>query len=99
MSRQAGLADPFLDTGRASSQQQQQCSAGAWDRPDVHRAFGCCIEHGSCLPEAKPLGPGCLQMVTAVPEVRKEVLQPGDEFILLACDGIWDVLTNQEVRE
>jgi hypothetical protein len=25
------------------------------------------------------------------------VLQPGDEFLVLACDGIWDVLTNQEV--
>lgn len=45
--------------------------------------------------QTKELGPD-EQMVTAVPEVRKEVLQPGDEFILLACDGIWDVLTNQE---
>lgn len=25
------------------------------------------------------------------------MLQPGDEFLILACDGIWDVLTNQEV--
>ena len=39
-----------------------------------------------------------LQIVTAVPEVRQLALQPGDEFLLLACDGIWDVLTNQEVR-
>ncbi len=36
--------------------------------------------------------------MTAMPEVRKETLQPGDEFLLLACDGIWDVLSNQEVR-
>jgi protein phosphatase 1G len=36
-------------------------------------------------------------MVTALPEIRKETLQPGDDFLLLACDGIWDVLTNQEV--
>jgi len=39
-----------------------------------------------------------LQMVTALPDIRKETLQPGDEFLILACDGIWDVLTNQEVR-
>ena len=37
------------------------------------------------------------QIVTAVPEVRQLALQSGDEFLLLACDGIWDVLTNQEV--
>eukprot|EP00887_Chlorella_sp_A99_P005127 scaffold25.g5127.t1 len=41
------------------------------------------------------VGPG-EQMVTAMPEVRKEALQPGDAFLILACDGIWDVLTNQE---
>ncbi len=41
---------------------------------------------------------GASQIVTAVPEVRQLGLQSGDEFLLLACDGIWDVLTNQEVR-
>jgi hypothetical protein len=38
------------------------------------------------------------QMVTAMPEVRRMMLKQGDEFLLLACDGIWDVCTNQEVR-
>ena len=38
------------------------------------------------------------QAVTALPEVRSEALGEGDEFLILACDGIWDVLTNQEVR-
>ncbi|KAK9863223.1 hypothetical protein WJX84_003873, partial [Apatococcus fuscideae] len=36
------------------------------------------------------------QMVTAFPEVRSLELEAGDEFLLLACDGIWDVMTNQE---
>ena len=39
-----------------------------------------------------------LQMVIAVPEVRHLRLEDGDEFLILACDGIWDVLSNQEVR-
>ena len=38
------------------------------------------------------------QMVIAVPEVRHLRLEEGDEFLILACDGIWDVLSNQEVR-
>ncbi len=36
-------------------------------------------------------------MVIAVPEVRHLKLEEGDEFLILACDGIWDVLSNQEV--
>ncbi|GMR41889.1 hypothetical protein PMAYCL1PPCAC_12084 [Pristionchus mayeri] len=38
------------------------------------------------------------QMVTAFPDVIKMALsEDSHEFILLACDGIWDVMTNQEV--
>ena len=36
------------------------------------------------------------QMVTANPELKQIQLTPQDEFIILACDGVWDVLTNQE---
>ena len=39
------------------------------------------------------------QMVTANPEIRTMELTPNDEFLILACDGIWDVLTNQEAVE
>eukprot|EP00057_Strongylocentrotus_purpuratus_P030552 XP_782003.2 PREDICTED: probable protein phosphatase 2C T23F11.1 [Strongylocentrotus purpuratus] len=37
------------------------------------------------------------QIVTAVPDVTETEIIPDSEFLLLACDGIWDVLTNQEV--
>lgn len=37
-------------------------------------------------------------MITAEPDVAHITLQPEDEFLLLACDGVWDVMTNQEVR-
>lgn len=36
------------------------------------------------------------QMVTAAPDISQEELHEEDEFIILACDGIWDVLTNQD---
>eukprot|EP00358_Blepharisma_japonicum_P006536 CAMPEP_0202943876 /NCGR_PEP_ID=MMETSP1395-20130829/4482_1 /ASSEMBLY_ACC=CAM_ASM_000871 /TAXON_ID=5961 /ORGANISM="Blepharisma japonicum, Strain Stock R1072" /LENGTH=268 /DNA_ID=CAMNT_0049641917 /DNA_START=54 /DNA_END=857 /DNA_ORIENTATION=+ len=36
------------------------------------------------------------QMISAFPDVRKETLGPRDEFIVLACDGVWDMLTSQQ---
>lgn len=39
------------------------------------------------------------QIVTASPDVEIKDLTPDHEFLLLACDGIWDVLTNEEVVE
>lgn len=31
-----------------------------------------------------------------LPEVRIEPLQDDDAFLVLACDGIWDVLSNED---
>jgi serine/threonine protein phosphatase PrpC len=40
------------------------------------------------------------QAVTASPEVKTIKLDRArDEFVILACDGIWDVLTNEQVIE
>jgi len=37
------------------------------------------------------------QAVTANPDIIERTISEDDEFIVLACDGIWDVLTNQQV--
>ena len=38
------------------------------------------------------------QVVTADPDILEWTLNPeADEFVVLACDGIWDVRSNQEV--
>ncbi|XP_014259564.1 probable protein phosphatase 2C T23F11.1 isoform X2 [Cimex lectularius] len=37
------------------------------------------------------------QVVTAFPEVIVEEIDESWEFIVLACDGIWDVMSNEEV--
>lgn len=54
----------------------------------VSRAFGD-IEY-------KNVGTGKPPLVTADPEIRIEKLTPADEFLLLACDGLFDVFTSQE---
>ncbi len=37
------------------------------------------------------------QIITAQPDVRSVELTTEDRFLLLACDGVWDVLNNQQV--
>lgn len=37
------------------------------------------------------------QIITAQPDIRKITLTPEDKFFVLACDGVWDVMSNQEV--
>lgn len=37
------------------------------------------------------------QMITAYPDVVVENLTEDCDFIVLACDGVWDCMTNQEV--
>ncbi|EDW58286.1 probable protein phosphatase 2C T23F11.1 isoform X1 [Drosophila virilis] len=39
------------------------------------------------------------QIVTAYPDVETRQIMPDWEFIVLACDGIWDVMSNEEVLE
>ncbi len=36
------------------------------------------------------------QMITCVPDVRVEKLSADTEFLIVACDGVWDCLTNQK---
>lgn len=36
-------------------------------------------------------------MITALPDIQTIDLEEGDEFIVLACDGIWNSKTNQQV--
>lgn len=37
------------------------------------------------------------QIVTAFPDVKKEDITEKSEFLVLACDGIWDCLSSQQV--
>ncbi|KAJ8950980.1 hypothetical protein NQ318_006364 [Aromia moschata] len=37
------------------------------------------------------------QIVTAYPDIEERTITPDWEFLVLACDGIWDVMSNEEV--
>lgn len=39
------------------------------------------------------------QIVTALPDIIEHEISKDDEFVVLACDGIWDCLTSQQVVE
>lgn len=39
------------------------------------------------------------QVVTVFPDVMEHTISPDDEFLVLACDGIWDCMHSQEVIE
>lgn len=38
-------------------------------------------------------------MISALPDVKRATLSPKDEFMVLACDGIWNSLSSEEVVE
>lgn len=47
---------------------------------------------------SKRHGP-CEQLVSPEPEITVIERQPTDHFLVLACDGIWDVMNNDEMCE
>ena len=39
----------------------------------------------------------CEQLVSPEPEISTEKRTDRDEFIVLACDGVWDVMSNEDI--
>jgi protein phosphatase 2C len=75
------------------------------ERARVEAAGGCVIANRvvGMLAMTRALGDIALKKhnyITAEPEVMEQVLVPEtDQFMILASDGLWDVLSNQEVGQ
>ncbi|KAG0532904.1 hypothetical protein BDA96_04G145700 [Sorghum bicolor] len=70
------------------------------DEPDVSRLWlPNCNSPGLAM--ARAFGDFCLKDfgLICVPEVTYRQISKKDELIILATDGVWDVLTNQEVMD
>jgi len=39
--------------------------------------------------------PAAAQIISAEPDVTQTTLAANDYFLVLACDGVWDVMSNQ----
>ncbi|KAH8318592.1 hypothetical protein KR059_003707, partial [Drosophila kikkawai] len=37
------------------------------------------------------------QMISALPDIKKLIITPEDEFMVMACDGIWNYMSSEEV--
>ena len=46
--------------------------------------------------EYKRVGTGVQPLIVSEPEVRVEAMNEHDEFILVACDGLFDVFSSQQ---
>eukprot|EP00250_Pteridium_aquilinum_P001803 c12017_g1_i1 orf=628-2148(-) len=68
------------------------------DEPEVPRVW-LPYDDAPGLAMARAFGDFCLKDfgLISVPEVTHRELTPNDQFLVLATDGIWDVLSNKEV--
>jgi len=67
------------------------CYEGADERLRMSRSFGdFCLKQNIALPVEQ-------QAIIAVPEVEIHLRHNRDAFLVIACDGVWDVISNQEV--
>ncbi|RDX77769.1 putative protein phosphatase 2C 52, partial [Mucuna pruriens] len=70
------------------------------DEPEVHRVW-LPFDDAPGLAMARAFGDFCLKEygVISIPEFSHRLLTDKDQFIVLASDGVWDVLSNEEVVE
>jgi len=86
--------------GRAVDLSVDQKPTSPSEMKRIHDCGGVVSSNGRVngeLAVSRSLGDIPLQpFVTWEPDVMCYTVKPGDEFIILACDGVWDVLSSQQ---
>ena len=57
--------------------------------------FDCLYSGDHCYKQNKSLS-AAEQMISPLPDIKELQLTQEDEFIIIACDGIWNSLSSQE---
>jgi len=98
----------MVTSGQVRALSEDHKPDGAIERERIESAGGCVSMRrvDGDLAVARALGdfqykdrpdlPVDRQKVTCVPDVRTTPRSSGDEVLVLACDGIWDVMSNQD---
>ncbi|MCO5551321.1 hypothetical protein L7F22_004822 [Adiantum nelumboides] len=70
------------------------------DEPDVARVW-LPYDNAPGLAMARAFGDFCLKEygLISVPDITYRMLTPNDQFVILATDGIWDVMSNSQAVE
>ncbi|XP_076265409.1 uncharacterized protein LOC143199457 isoform X2 [Rhynchophorus ferrugineus] len=75
------------------------------ERERIERAGGCVLFWGTWrvngqLAVSRAIGDGYYKPhVTAIPDVREIPLDGGEDFLILACDGLWDVVSEDRAAQ
>ncbi|GAB4815687.1 hypothetical protein N2152v2_002733 [Parachlorella kessleri] len=104
----AGTALRLTEDHKPNLPRERERVEGAGGRVDFARCWRVIVDPGGGRPASglavsrsfgDPDFKEPLHLVTATPDVAQHRLQPGDSFIVLASDGLWDVLTDGEACE
>ncbi|CAH8832337.1 unnamed protein product [Trichobilharzia szidati] len=96
-----GVAEPLSTDHKPTlrAEKERISAAGGWvDAKRVNGNLALSRAFGDFVFKRNPRQSAENQIVTANPDVYvRRISAEDDEFIVLCCDGIWDVMTNQEV--
>ena len=96
----SGIAVPLSEDHKPAlpSESARIEAAGGWVTPQgrINGNLNLSRALGDLKYKQDKQAPPSAQIITAEPDVRVHTLTADDEFLVLACDGVWDIMSNQQ---